>query len=87
MNKKFITRENLGYRFVQLMILIAHLVLLAWILYTLSEGGILPFKILMFHFLGMSLYGALLIRITAYITQKQYLKELEKYGRDQQLDP
>lgn len=85
-NKSFLNRDNIGYRFTQLIILIAHLVMLAWIMYTLSEGGVLPFKTLLFHFLGISIYGALLIRISAYIYKRQYLKELERYGRDKQLD-
>lgn len=86
MLKDFITRENIAYRFFQLIILIAHLVLLAWIIYSLSEGGILPFKTLMYHFLGMSIYGGLLIRITAYITKRHYLKEVERYARIEQLE-
>ena len=79
--KNFITRENIKHRLVQFLILIAHLVLLYWILYTLYEGGVLPFKTLMFHFLGISIYGGLLIRTCAYIYKRQYLKEMEKNGQ------
>lgn len=86
MKNTFITRENLGQRSTQLIILIAHLVLLKWILYTLYEGGVLPFKTLMFHFTGISIYGALLIRTCAYIYKRQYLKELEQNARDKKLD-
>ena len=86
MLKNFITRENLGQRITQLLILIAHLVLLKWILYTLYEGGVLPFSTLLYHFLGMSIYGAVLIRTCAYIYKRQYLKELEKSGREPKLD-
>lgn len=86
MIKKFINRENIGQRFTQLLILVAHILLLQWILYTLYEGGVLPFQTLMFHFLGISVAGALLIRTCAYIYKRQYLKELEKNGRDPQLD-
>lgn len=86
MMKNFITRENIGQRFTQFLILIAHLLLLQWILYTLYEGGVLPFKTLMMHFVGISVSGALLIRTCAYIYKRQYLKELEKDGRDPQLD-
>lgn len=86
MIKKFINRDNFGQRFTQLLILIAHILLLKWILYTLYEGGVLPFKTLMFHFTGISIAGALLIRTCAYIYKRQYLKELEKNGRDPQLD-
>ena len=86
--KNFITKENFGQRATQLIILVAHLVLLKWILYTLYEGGVLPFKALLFHFLGISIYGALLIRTCAYIYKRQYLKELEKNGHtDVKVDP
>lgn len=76
--KKFLNKDNIGERSVQILIFIAHLVLLKWILYTLYEGGVLPFKTLLFHFLGISVYGALLIRTCAYIYKRQYEKELEK---------
>jgi len=78
MIKSFINKENIGQRFTQFIILVAHLVLLKWILYTLYEGGVLPFKSLMYHFLGISIYGALLIRTCAYIYKRQYQKELAK---------
>lgn len=87
MIKKFITRENIGQRFTQLMILLAHIALLKWILYTLWEGGVLPFKTLMYHFIGISISGALLIRTCAYIYKREYLKELERDGREPKLDP
>jgi apolipoprotein N-acyltransferase len=69
----------------QLFILLAHLFLLKWILYTLSEGGVLPFQTLLYHFLGISLFGALLIRFCAFIYKRQYLKEL-KDGQKPRLD-
>jgi apolipoprotein N-acyltransferase len=84
--KNFVTKENLSQRFTQFVILIAHIVLLKWILYTLYEGGVLPFKTLMYHFFGISAYGAILIRTCAYIYKRQYLKELEKSGREPKLD-
>lgn len=84
--RNFITRENIGERFKQLIILLAHLVLLKWILYALSEGGVLPFQTVLMHFLGISLYGALLIRVCAYIYKRQYLKELERDGKEPKLE-
>lgn len=69
----------------QLAILVAHLVLLWWILYTLHEGGILPFKTLLLHFLGISIYGGVLIRTCAWIYKRQYLNELAK-NADTKLD-
>lgn len=86
MMKNFVTKENIGQRVIQFVILVAHIVLLKWILYTLYEGGVLPFKTLMYHFIGISVYGALLIRTCAYIYKRQYLKELEKNGREPKLD-
>jgi apolipoprotein N-acyltransferase len=84
--KNFITKENLNHRLMQLFILVAHLVMLRWIVYTLMEGGILPFKILMYHFLGISLYGGLLIRFCAWFYKRQYLKELERQGLEPKLE-
>ncbi len=84
--KNFVTKENLNHRLMQLFILVAHLVLLKWIIYTLYEGGVLPFKALMYHFLGISVYGACLIRFCAWFYKKQYLKELEKSGREPKLE-
>lgn len=84
--KNFITKENLNHRLMQLFILVAHLVLLRWIVYTLMEGGVLPFKTLMYHFLGISLYGALLIRFCAWFYRRQYLKELERQGLEPKLE-
>ncbi len=86
MIRKLINKENFGQRMIQLLILIAHLVLLKWILYTLYEGGVLPFKTLLYHFLGMSIYGAVLIRSCAWIYHRQYLKELAASGREPKLD-
>lgn len=70
----------------QLLILLAHLFLLGWILYTLYEGGILPFKTLMMHFAGISIYGALLIRSCAYYYNRQYQKELSAHASKSQLE-
>jgi apolipoprotein N-acyltransferase len=84
--KNFITKENLNHRLMQLFILVAHLVMLRWIVYTLMEGGILPFSTLLYHFLGISLYGALLIRFCAWFYRRQYLKELERQGLEPKLE-
>lgn len=86
MIKTWFRKESFSQRMTQLAILVAHLVLLKWILYTLYQGGVLPFKTLMYHFLGISIFGALLIRTCAYIYKRQYLKELEKNGREPKLD-
>ena len=54
----FINKENINLRLIQVFIFVAHIVLLKWILYTLYQGGVLPFKTLLYHFLGISVYGA-----------------------------
>ncbi len=87
MIKDFLTKDNVKKRSLQFVILVAHLVLLKWILYTLYEGGVLPFKSLLFHFLGISAYWAILIRTCAYIYKRQYEKELERDAGPDQLDP
>lgn len=84
--KNFITKENFKHRLMQFVILVAHLLLLKWIIYTLSEGGILPFKTLMYHFLGISISGGVLIRFCAWFYKRQYLKELEKNGHEPKLE-
>jgi type VI protein secretion system component VasK len=84
--KNFVTKENLNHRIMQFIILMAHLVLLKWIIYTLSEGGVLPFQTLMYHFLGISVSGGVLIRFCAWFYKKQYLKELEKNGHEPKLE-
>ena len=86
MIKNFINKENLSQRMTQFFILIAHIILLKWILYTLYEGGVLPFSTLLYHFLGISFFGALLIRVCAYIYKREYLKELEKSARESELE-
>jgi apolipoprotein N-acyltransferase len=86
MKTSFVTKENLNHRLMQLFILVAHLVLLKWIIYTLYEGGVLPFKTLMYHFLGISVYGGVLIRFCAWFYKRQYLKELEKHGHEPKLE-
>ncbi len=84
--KNFINRQNINQRLLQLFILVAHIVLLKWILYTLYEGGVLPFSTLLYHFLGISVYGALLIRFCAWIYKRQYEKELKQNDELNKLD-
>jgi hypothetical protein len=71
----FINKENFSYRMQQLLILILHLVLLKWMHYTLTSSGMMSFEKVMYHFIGMSLYGALLIRGCAWWAKRLYLKE------------
>jgi apolipoprotein N-acyltransferase len=68
------------YRFEQVLIVVAHLLLLKWIFYALYEGGQLDTTKLLLHFLGMALYGAGLIRVCAWLAKRRFLKQnnLEK---------
>ena len=57
---------TIGHRAEQLFILLAHLVLLAWMLYVLSQGGTMTTSTLLIHFSGMALYGGPLIAFCAW---------------------
>jgi apolipoprotein N-acyltransferase len=75
--KGFITKENLWYRIQQLIILVLHLILLKWMFYTLSNSGSLSTSVVFYHFIGMSIMGALLIRGSAYWARHHYIKEIK----------
>ena len=75
--KGFINKGNVFYRFQQLIVLVLHLILLQWMLYTLKESGTLPFTTVFFHFLGMSIFGGLLIFGTAKWAKRIHERELE----------
>jgi len=70
------------YRFQQALILIAHLVLLRWIFYTLSNAGHFTIKEVTLHFFGMALFGAFLIRITAFIVKRHELQKQAGHSID-----
>lgn len=63
--------KRVTYRFEQCLIVLAHLLLLWWILYALNTMGPLPVEQVLLHFLGMAIYGTFLIRGTAYWSQKR----------------
>lgn len=69
------TLKHLFYRAQQLFIILAHLLLLKWMLVTLSEAGHWSMTQVVGHFAGMALYGALLIRGTALWAQYHYSRE------------
>ncbi|MFZ4713462.1 MAG: hypothetical protein ACOYL6_07120 [Bacteriovoracaceae bacterium] len=73
--KVHFTFKNILYRSEQVMIVVAHLILLKWIFYCLYEGGTMPVSKLMLHFTGMAIFGALLIRGTAYLVQRRYMRD------------
>jgi uncharacterized ion transporter superfamily protein YfcC len=76
--KGFITRQNIWYRTQQLIILVLHLILLKWMFYTLSNSGRLQVTEVVYHFIGMSIMGALLIRGSAYWARHHYIKEIKQ---------
>ena len=75
--KNLINTNNLGYRFQQLIILILHLILLTWMYFVLSNSGAFSITEVFYHFIGMSIMGAVLIRGCAYWARYHYLKELK----------
>ena len=77
-----IHRNNLTLRFQQLIILILHLLLLWWIVFVLNNTGNMQVKEVLYHFTGMSLAGALLIRGCAAWGKRLYLKEQNKTSLD-----
>ena len=80
--KGFITKENIWYRTQQLIIFLLHLILLRWMFYVLSNSGRMPTLEVFYHFTGMSVMGALLIRGSAYWARHHYIKEVKKELED-----
>lgn len=76
--KEFIKKYNLWYRLQQLIIFALHLVLLKWMFYTLSNSGSLTTTEVFYHFIGMSIMGALLIRGTAWWARHHYIKDISQ---------
>jgi hypothetical protein len=75
--KNFITKDNIWYRIQQLIIFVLHLILLKWMYFTLTKSGILTMTEVFYHFIGMSIMGAVLIRGSAYWARYHYLKEIK----------
>lgn len=76
----FLSRENFFYRFQQVILFVLHIVLLKWMFYALSETGAMDTLTVMLHFLGMSIYGALLIVGCAKWAKWHFEKEKEQNG-------
>ena len=66
------------YRIQQAIILIIHLLLLAWIIYVLRNTGSMDTMSVIFHFVGMSTTGAGLIFGSAKWAKYHHEKELKK---------
>jgi len=71
----FIHRDNLALRSQQFLILVLHLALLRWIFYVLNNSGSMEVSKVLYHFTGLSIAGALLIRGCAYWGRRLYLIE------------
>lgn len=57
-------------------IFLAHIAYLAWILWVLQGGGELTSGELILHFIGMAIYGGLLIRLSAFIIKRRHLIDM-----------
>jgi apolipoprotein N-acyltransferase len=73
-----ISKALILYRLEQIIIVVAHLVLLRWIFFALYQAGDLLAKDMMIHFLGMAIYGAVLIRLCAFLAKKRHLKQIDE---------
>lgn len=54
--------------------------------YTLANSGRLTMTAVFYHFIGMSIMGALLIRGTAYWARHHYVKEIKKEMEQEIID-
>lgn len=79
---KFISRDNWFYRFQQLLILIAHLLLLKWILWVLAETNQMQATTVFMHFTGLAIAGGGLIYGCAMWAKHHHLKELKQQNSE-----
>lgn len=79
----FINKYNLWYRAQQLVILILHFILLSWMYYVLCNSGAFTMTQVIYHFIGMSIMGGLLIRGCAFWARYYYLKELKELKKSE----
>ena len=66
------------YRIEQVLILLAHLVMLWWIMHLLEVGGDMTTEEILPHFIGIGIYGAALIRGCAYLAKQRFIKEQQE---------
>ena len=79
--KNFVNRENFNYRMQQLLIVVLHLILLKWMFFALSESGSMTTQEVLLHFLGMAIFGGLLIRSCAAWGKWHFEKEIKENER------
>ncbi len=65
-------------KFIQLLILLIHFSLLAWILYILFYGGRISMDKMIYHFIGIGILGVFSIIGTAKIEMAFFTKEQKK---------
>jgi len=82
-----ITKKNIGYRIQQVFIFVLHIILLSWMYYTLANSGKMQMTEVFYHFIGLSIYGAILIRGCAYWGRYHYLKELKEIEASKESTP
>ncbi|MCF8058794.1 MAG: hypothetical protein K9K67_05840 [Bacteriovoracaceae bacterium] len=79
-----LNKENISLRLQQLIILVLHLILLKWMYYTLAELGTEKTSIVLVHYIGMSIYGAALIRGCAAWGKYHYQQDLKQEKKNDQ---
>ena len=80
MNKKVSSRNTISVFLEYLekvIIFVLHIILLAWIMYTLYNSGSMTTEVVVKHFVGIGIMGASLIRICAFLAKRRYLGELK----------
>lgn len=75
--------KNIGYRLQQLTILLLHFALLLWMYYALSEMGQWQPRNVLVHFVGMGVFGGLLIRGTAAWANYHHRSALKGKAKDE----
>lgn len=83
--KTLINKNNYWYRLQQVIIFVLHMILLKWMYYTLSNSGSFSTAEVFYHFIGMSIMGAVLIRGCAYWARYHYLKEINSKAKSDEL--
>jgi hypothetical protein len=71
------------YRSLQVLSFVLHIILLAWIIMVLQNGGVMSAEKMVLHFTGIGIFGAGLIWFTASFSKWYYQKALKlKYAKN-----
>lgn len=73
----YINKQNYILRIQQIIIFVLHIILLAWMWFTLNNAGAMTVTETMLHFSGIGTYGALLIFGCAKWARRRYVKGLD----------